>query len=94
MDALRGHLKVLGLHWLASVKDAVRLNQVRELYRSVTEGFRRFFLCKVRAWRGKGVTVTPKTESLLEHKRKVVRPFGWPQPLLPDLSCVGLEGCT
>lgn len=29
MDALREHLKVLGLHWLASVKDAVRLNQVQ-----------------------------------------------------------------
>lgn len=28
MDALKEHLKVLGLHWLANVKDAVRLNQV------------------------------------------------------------------
>ncbi|CBJ28961.1 expressed unknown protein [Ectocarpus siliculosus] len=27
MDALKEHLKVLGLHWLANVKDAVRLNQ-------------------------------------------------------------------
>lgn len=29
MDALREHLKALGLHWLANVKDAVRLNQVK-----------------------------------------------------------------
>ena len=28
MDALGEHLKALRLHWLANVKDAVRLNQV------------------------------------------------------------------
>lgn len=28
MDAMGEHLKALRLHWLANVKDAVRLNQV------------------------------------------------------------------
>lgn len=28
MDALNDHLHPLSLHWLANVKDAVRLNQV------------------------------------------------------------------
>lgn len=28
MDALKEHLAPLGLHWLANVRDAVRLNQV------------------------------------------------------------------
>lgn len=30
MDALSDHLRVLSFHWLANVKDAVRLNQVGE----------------------------------------------------------------
>ena len=30
MDALKEHIKALCMHWLANVRDAVRLNQVRE----------------------------------------------------------------
>lgn len=36
MDALREHLPVLGLHWIANVKDAVRLKQVTRVRVKVT----------------------------------------------------------